>query len=53
MALTQEHFRSAAKPPRALDMVRCKLDVLWSMLDGMYLAYVEHMPSYFNVEDEA
>jgi pyrroloquinoline-quinone synthase len=28
-----------------------KLDVLWSMLDAMYLAYMLDMPPYFSVEE--
>lgn len=33
-----------------VDILQFKLDVLWSMADAMYLAYVNDMPPYFNVE---
>ena len=33
---------------RALAIVQLKLDILWSMLDAMYMAYVLKMPPYFN-----
>ena len=35
---------------RALEILQFKLDVLWSMLDAMYLAYVLEMPPYFSVD---
>ena len=38
---------------RALDIVQLKLDVLWSMLDAMYMAYVLKMPPYFNEAEQA
>jgi pyrroloquinoline-quinone synthase len=33
-----------------IDILKFKLDVLWSMADAMYLAYIDNMPPYFNVE---
>lgn len=51
LALTLAHFRTRAQQARALDIIRFKLDVLWAMLDAMYLAYVIDMPPYHNVDD--
>lgn len=49
LALTLEHFSSRAQQERALQILQFKLDVLWSMLDAMYLAYILDIPPYFNV----
>jgi pyrroloquinoline-quinone synthase len=38
---------------RALAIVQFKLDILWSMLDAMYMAYVLKMPPYFNEAEQA
>ena len=51
LAITLEEFTSAEQQQRALEILRFKLDVLWSMLDAMTLAYVLDMPPYFTVED--
>jgi pyrroloquinoline-quinone synthase len=39
LALTLQHFRTRELQERALDVLQFKLDVLWSMLDAMQLAY--------------
>lgn len=51
LALTIQHFNTYELQQRALQILKFKLDVLWTMLDAMYLAYVQNMPPYFNVED--
>ncbi|HXH01946.1 MAG TPA: pyrroloquinoline-quinone synthase PqqC [Candidatus Competibacteraceae bacterium] len=53
LALTLAHFDTRALQQRALDILRFKLEVLWSMLDAMYLAYVLEMPPFFTVEERA
>ena len=50
-AITLAEFTSAKQQQRALEIVQFKLDVLWSMLDAMSLAYVLGMPPYFTVEE--
>ena len=50
LAITLEEFASAEQQQRALEIVQFKLDVLWSMLDAMTLAYVLDMPPYFTVD---
>ena len=39
LAVTLEHFRTRAQQERALDILQFKLDILWTMLDAMQLAY--------------
>lgn len=39
LALTLAHFRTREEQQRALDALQFKLDVLWSMLDAMQMAY--------------
>lgn len=49
LAFTLAHFNTCALQERALAIVQFKLDVLWTMLDAMTLAYEQDMPPYFNV----
>jgi pyrroloquinoline-quinone synthase len=39
LAVTLDHFDSAALQQRALDILQFKLDILWSMNDAMALRY--------------
>lgn len=39
LAVTLQHFQTPAGEQRALDILRFKLDVLWTMNDAMALAY--------------
>jgi pyrroloquinoline-quinone synthase len=48
MTLTLKLFDTRAKQQRALEILQFKLDVLWSILDAMWMAYVEHKPPYFS-----
>jgi pyrroloquinoline-quinone synthase len=32
-----------------IKILQFKLDVLWTMADAMYMAYINKMPPYFNV----
>jgi pyrroloquinoline-quinone synthase len=50
LELTLEYFTSRVQQERALQLLQFKLDVLWSMLDAMHLAYVLDMPPYFNIK---
>lgn len=49
--LTLDYFQTRAAQERALAILQFKLDVLWSMLDAMHLAYVFEMPPYYNVQE--
>ena len=39
LALTLDHFRTREQQERALEILQFKLDVLWTMLDTIRLAY--------------
>jgi pyrroloquinoline-quinone synthase len=46
LALTLDEFTTRAAQKRAIEILRFKLDILWSMLDAMWMAYVEKRPPY-------
>jgi pyrroloquinoline-quinone synthase len=48
LAITLDHFRNREQQTRALAIVQFKLDILWTMLDAMHMAYVANMPPYFS-----
>lgn len=50
LQITLDHFSTPEQQQKAITILQFKLDVLWTMLDAMYLAYVENKPPYFNVE---
>src|SRR5689334_24853823 len=39
LRVTLEHFRTRGEQERALEILQFKLDILWSMLDAMQIAY--------------
>ncbi len=45
LAVTLDYFQSRDAQERALSILQFKLNVLWSMLDALYLAYVAKLPS--------
>lgn len=51
LEITLDHFRSREQQDKAMQILQFKLDVLWSMLDAMHLAYVQEMPPYFNISE--
>lgn len=51
LGIVLDHFRTWDQQQQALAILRFKLDVLWSMLDAMYMAYIVGKPPYFNVEE--
>ena len=50
LQITLEHFDTAQLQHKALSVLQFKLDVLWSMLDAMSMAYVHQQPPYFNCD---
>lgn len=46
LAVTLDHFVTRAQQQQALRILQFKLDVLWSMLDAMTMAYVHNTPPY-------
>ena len=53
LEITLAHFTTRARQERALEILQFKLDVLWTMLDAMYMAYILKKPPYFNEHEVA
>lgn len=51
LQITLDHFKSREEQERALDILQFKLDILWTMLDCMWMAYIEKKPPYHNIKD--
>ena len=51
LQVTLEHFRTRNEQEYALNILQFKLDILWSMLDAMWMAYIEHMPPFHSCVD--
>ncbi|SFM63083.1 pyrroloquinoline-quinone synthase PqqC [Marinobacter zhejiangensis] len=51
LSITLDHFTTAAEQQRALEILQFKLDILWSMLDALTMAYVHQTPPYHTVTD--
>ena len=49
LTITLDHFRTREQQERAVEILQFKLDVLWTMLDAMWLAYIDRKPPYFNI----
>jgi pyrroloquinoline-quinone synthase len=46
LAFTLDHFTTCEEQNRVAEILHFKLDILWSMLDAMWMAYVEKRPPY-------
>jgi pyrroloquinoline-quinone synthase len=53
LSLTLKYFTTREQQEKVIKIVQFKLDVLWTMLDAMYMAYIHKMPPYFNVDNHA
>lgn len=49
--ITLDWYTTRQQQERMLEILKFKLDVLWSMADAIYLAYIVEMPPYHNVAD--
>ena len=52
LRITLEHYRTREAQERMLEILQFKLDVLWSMLDAMSMAYELQRPPYHTVTNE-
>ena len=52
LQVTLDYFATREQQEQALGILQFKLDVLWCLLDAMWLAYVDKRPPYFNVAAE-
>lgn len=50
LKVTLDHFRTREQQEHALKLLQFKLDILWTMLDAMWMAYIENKPPYHNVK---
>lgn len=50
LEITLDWYQTRKQQERMVEILQFKLDVLWSMADAMYMAYVNDMPPYFNIE---
>lgn len=50
LEITLDWYQTRAQQEQMLDILRFKLEVLWTMADAIYMAYVQEMPPFFNVE---
>jgi pyrroloquinoline-quinone synthase len=48
LEITLESFRTRAEQEHALNILQFKLNILWTMLDAMWLAYVDKKPPFWN-----
>ena len=53
LALALETFTTAEQQARMLEILQFKLDILWTMLDAMTMAYSLQRPPYHTVTDKA
>lgn len=51
LEITLEWYKTRQQQERMLAILKFKLDVLWSMADAMYLAYIAELPPYHTVKD--
>ena len=52
LRITLQHYTTLAAQQRMLDILQFKLDVLWSMLDAMSMAYELNCPPYHTVTEQ-
>ena len=49
LEITLDWYKTREQQERMVEILQFKLNVLWSMADAIYMAYVNEMPPYFNV----
>ncbi len=50
LELALDYYKTREQQERMLEVLQFKLDVLWTMLDCMWMAYIEKKPPYHNVQ---
>ncbi|MEJ2619314.1 MAG: pyrroloquinoline-quinone synthase PqqC [Candidatus Thiodiazotropha sp.] len=48
--ITLNYYKTRQQQEQMLQVLQFKLDILWTMLDCMWMAYVENKPPYHNIE---
>ena len=52
LAITLQHYTTREGQERMLEILQFKLDILWSMLDAMSMAYELNRPPYHSVTEQ-
>ncbi|SIS40973.1 pyrroloquinoline-quinone synthase PqqC [Neptunomonas antarctica] len=52
LTITLDHYTTREQQERMLEILQFKLDILWSMLDSMTMAYELNRPPYHTVTDQ-
>lgn len=52
LQITLDHFTSPQLQAKALDILQFKLNILWTMLDAMTMAYVHNTPPFHSCEGQ-
>lgn len=48
LRITLDYYQTRSEQERALGILQFKLDILWTMLDCMWMAYIEKKPPFYN-----
>lgn len=51
LEITLDWYKTREQQEKMLKILKFKLNVLWTMLDAMTMAYIHETPPYFNIED--
>ena len=51
LEITLNWYKTREQQEKMLKILKFKLNVLWTMLDAMTMAYIHETPPYFNIED--
>jgi pyrroloquinoline-quinone synthase len=51
LAITLKHFTTRRQQERALEILRFKLEVLWSMADAIYMAHRIELPPFHHIKE--
>ena len=52
MQITLDYFGTRSEQEHALSILQFKLDILWTMLDAMWMAYIENKPPFYCVNEQ-
>lgn len=51
LEITLDWYKTREQQEKMLKILKFKLNVLWTMLDAMTMAYIHKTPPYFNIEE--
>lgn len=51
LEITLDWYKTREQQEKMLTILKFKLNVLWTMLDAMTMAYIHETPPYYNIED--